>query len=175
MDGNDASMLAAVDGSAPPVKDLPSGPPPTTTTVAPPGGSASVSPESGASSTLPDPLSSPVGSATTSVTTTTTTTPTSTTTTSQPTYFYLGDLDGTQVRLTLAGFPGLLDTQSPQSAGELTGFSTNDPAYQCLDAAAGLTVNTYANHPGLDVVVATAPANCTSAQFFFPSSVVDSG
>ena len=175
MDGNDSTMLAAVDGSAPPVKDLPAGPPPsTTTTVTSPPTSTSSGSGPTTSTTLPNPLSVATGSGSPPGTAVPVPPPGSTTTT-QPAYTYFGDVNGTQVRLTLAGWPGLTDTQEPQPAGELTGFTTNDPAYQCLEAASELVINTYADRPGLDLVVATAPADCASVEFFFPSSVLESG
>jgi hypothetical protein len=181
MDGNDPSMLAAVDGHAPAVKDLPAGPPPapaaapTTTTVTPPptegpapasAGQPSSPPVS--TTTLPNPLSvPPTGAGPSPTTTTTSTTPVS--------YSYSGSFEGTPVHLTALGWPGLSNAQNPQVLGLLTGFATTDPAYACLNASTGLEVEAFGNHPGLDVVVATQPTDCLNAEFFFPSSVVNAG
>jgi GH18 family chitinase len=179
MDGNDPAMVGAVDGHSPPLKDLPSGPAPSdsgsgSTSTSAPAASPSTDGSTTTTATLPNPLTGSPEPTTPGSSSTSSTTGVSTTTT-VPTYFYLGELNGKQVTLTLAGWPGLQDTQQPQSEGELTGFSTNDPAYQCLESSPGLTVNAYTDRPGLDVVVASAPTDCTSVEFFFPTSVLESG
>jgi hypothetical protein len=181
MDGNDPSMLAAVDGHAPAVKDLPTGPAPspaaaptTTTVTLPPSGvpapastgGPSPSPAPATTTTLPNPLSVPTTGAGPSPTTSTTT-PVS--------YSYGGSFNGTSVHLTALGWPGLTNATDPQLLGQLTGFATTDPAYACLIAASGLEVEAFGNHPGLDVVVATQPTDCVNAEFFFPSSVLNAG
>jgi len=160
MDGNDPSMVTALDGFAPPLKVTDTGPastaassPATTTTTAPPPTTTTAPPPT--TTTAPPP-------------TTTTAPPTTTTTT--PTYTYTGVWSSTSVTLTRAA-PGVLGPPHTfQVVGQLTGFSTSDPAVACLESAPSLMVWELDANPSDLVAGGTAPADCTTAYFTFNPS-----
>ena len=164
MDGNDPAMLAALRGFAPAVKTTATGP-----------GSTSGS-TSGAGSTGTPGSTTSTSTTTTSSTTTTTTAPgstttttppgstTTTTTTAPPTYRYSGVWGGQTVALSpVAGadVPAGLGYE-----GQLTGFSSTDPADACL-AGASLAVWRLAVQGSPFYVEATTPTDCQNADFVF--------
>ena len=147
MDGNDPSMLSALLGFSPAVKDGDAGPqvtsqsaatsttttPSSTTTT---GGPATTSiTAAGAPSTTSSVPVTPVPASPAQGTTTTAST---TTSTSQPAPVYLGDWNGQIVELTL--IPQGTSPDAGTSVGQLTGFSTNDPATSCLTTGPNLNV-----------------------------------
>ncbi len=166
MDGNNAQMLAALDGNAPVTKQGAAGPASTSPSASPAGAGAGASGSgtagTGASTTAPgSPTTAPGGSdGSTTTTTAPPTTGTSTpgggggaggskggggsptggTGTGSPTYQYTGTWQGQQVTLTK------LPTSKPKTSsdvtlmGKLTKFKTNDPALTCLSKAPGLAV-----------------------------------
>jgi hypothetical protein len=176
MDGSDPAMLAAVDGSAPAVKDLPAGPVPSTAVA------------TTTTSAVPTTTTSGVPTTTTTATTTATTTTTTTaprtsttasgvgtTTTSGPTYSYSAEWQGSTVALIPLGANALKDEGDRVSAGTISGFTTDDPTMTCLENAASLQVVTYTDQPGIAVVLATSPGDCITTDFFFPTVSGTSG
>lgn len=174
MDGNDPSMLSALLGFSPAVKDGGVGPQ-VTSQSAP---AASTTTSSAASTGVPSsttssvPLAAGVPSTTTpSVPATTvpssTTSSTTTTTTSQPSpaYLYSGDWNGQTVDLTLWSHGALPPANAP--VGQLTGYSTNDPTTSCLTTGPNLTVEPIVGHPNEYLVLATEPRDCVDAVFTF--------
>ncbi|HEY6428868.1 MAG TPA: hypothetical protein VIX84_16720, partial [Acidimicrobiales bacterium] len=55
-------------------------------------------------------------------------------------------------------------------AGALTAFVTNDPADGCLTADGGPTVYAVSGDPNEFLARASAPADCTTADFVFTTS-----
>jgi hypothetical protein len=91
------------------------------------------------------------------------TTPT-TSSTSQPTPVYSGDWNGQTVDLTMLS-QGTPPAGTP--VGQLTGFSTDDPATSCLVSGPNLNVEPLVGHTDEFLVVATEPADCVNAVFTF--------
>lgn len=150
MDVPNSGLIAALDGFAPAVQLGPAGPAPTSTT-------------SSTTTTTKPPRFSPNAGTTSTSTSTTTTTP-STTTTTAPPYTYSGTWDAQKVALTLVT-AAPAGTASP--VGTITGFTTDNPAYQCLASESSLQVVSYAGDPGVDAVVTTKPTDCVNAIFTF--------
>jgi hypothetical protein len=95
----------------------------------------------------------------------TTTPPPTTTTTTQPP-FVSGTFNGATVQLT----PVAASQVSPALGdGSLTAFSTNEPAYACLDGAT-IAVDWDGLLSSQLVAVAVTPTNCMSQDFLLPSS-----
>jgi spore germination protein YaaH len=198
MDGNNAQMLAALDGNAPVTKQGAAGPASTSasasgaTAGASAGASGTGTAGNGATTTAPgSPTTAPGGGG--GGTTTTTAPPTTTTTpsgggggtgggggggtggggTSGPTYQYTGTWQAQPVTLTL------LPTTKPKTAataklvGQLTGFHTTDPTRSCLSSAASLSVWKIGTAATTYEVVAVhtpkqATTDCVTAVFTFP-------
>jgi len=176
MDGNDPSMLSALLGFSPAVKDGGVGPQvtsqsapaasTTTSSTAAPSVPATTSvPAAGAPSTTTS--SAPVTTAPSSTVLSTTTTTLTTTITSQPTpaYLYSGDWNGQAIDLTLWSHGALPPASTP--VGQLTGFSTNDPTMSCLMSGPNLNVEPVTGMPNEYLVVATEPSDCLNAVFSF--------
>ncbi len=95
-------------------------------------------------------------------TATTSSTTSSSTTTSVPSApTYRGTWQG-----QLVGLRPVRSTDLPGTIGEpdgqLTGFTTDDPAATCLETAAELPVSPLVGDPGVEVVTASQPADCLS-------------
>ena len=108
MEGSDPAMQAALEGSAPPVKNLAPGP-----------------------------------GETVSTTTTTTTAPAG--------YSYSGTWNGAKVTLSPVDPASLVGGLVPQASGQLSGFTTDDPARLCLESEPGLPVTALSGAPGVYV------------------------
>jgi len=174
MDGNDPSMLSALLGFSPAVKDGGVGPQVTsqsapavpttstwsTTTTGVPA-TTSVSASGAPSSTTSSVPVTTVPSSTVPSTTTTT----STTTTSQPTPVYSGDWNGQMVDLTLWSHGTPPDAGAP--VGQLSGYTTNDPTMSCLMSGPNLNVEPIVGHTDEFLVVAAVPGDCVNAVFTF--------
>jgi hypothetical protein len=180
MQGDDAPMIAALDGARPPggpggagpasTSGSPARPPrqahPTVlVATAPPAGTTPVvahanGPVDTTSTTTP---TTPTSTTTTIQSPTPTTT---TTTTTAPSGAITGTFDGTTRELTPVA-PGSVD--SLFSLGTLTGFATADPTYACLANGPPLAVYMYGALSGYDVAVATAPTDCITQDFLFAS------
>jgi hypothetical protein len=93
-------------------------------------------------------------------------TTTTTTTTVSANYFYAGMWNGAPVTLTPVDPASLGTAASAQSAGQLTGFSTNDPARLCLETEPGLPVIALGT-PDTYAAAATPPADCASGAWEF--------
>jgi spore germination protein len=190
MEGDDAQMIAALDGVAPVAGADSTGPVSTSSspTSAPPGivsanpsgvgtpgsdyeaapaGPSAPLPSTSPSATAP---TSPSVSATPSTASPTATSTTTTTTTSAPPAVAPRSITGV--------FDGGTRTLTPVSAGavatlvplgNLTGFATTDPAYACLAQSPSLTVYAYGLLSGYDVAVATTPTDCVNEDFTFPT------
>jgi spore germination protein YaaH len=172
MDGNDPSMLSALLGFAPAVKNGEAGPsttsasPTSSTTSTSESPSSTTSSTSTTSTTLGD---SPAGQSTS----TTSTGPESTTTSSVPTssegqtssYQYTGTWKGQEVELNPI-FPGVLPITGA-AVGSLSDFSTNDPQLSCLATGPGLSVQPVNGNPDEYVVEAVEPGYCADAFFTF--------
>jgi hypothetical protein len=162
MDGNDPSMMAALTGDAPVVKDLEIGPsvpatgqqdsaPPSSTTTATTSLPASGGPGlSGGSST---------GSATSSSTSTSTITV-------DRNYEYAGTWDDNVIELSLTP-PGTEPLTSAQPVGQLTGFHTNDPAYSCLDSISTIPVYAEVGASGTYEIETDTPGDCAEGTWQF--------
>ncbi len=179
MDGNDPSMLSALLGFSPAVKDGAVGPQ-VTSQSAPAAPTTSTSSTATAGTNVPSTTSS--DPATTSLPSTTSSDPattvppstvpsatatTSTTTTSQPTpaYHYSGDWNGQTVSLALWSNGSPPEAEAP--VGQLTGYSTNDPTMSCLTTGPNLNVEPVVGHTDEYLVVATEPSDCVNAVFTF--------
>ena len=158
MDGNDPSMIAALLGNAPVVKNFQPAPTPAIQDQAP---AASGTSQPGSAS-APTSTTNPSSSDTTgqngltspgSTTTTTTTTP------SQTGYSYTGTWENNTVTLNLLE-PVMELIFKGQVEGQLTDFSTNDPAYSCLQTGQPLAVYQASGVNGLYVVEASTPSDC---------------
>jgi len=170
MDGNDPSMMAALLGKAPVVKNFQAAPVPagqatpanqgqpnagpsstSTTTGSPANPPAQNQPAPGGSGAKPGP----------GTPTTTTTIPGST----QTGYSYTGTWDAQSVTLDLmsAGMGIFTGT----SAGQLTDFATSDPAFSCLDSGPTLPVYFAPGASDLYVVEAKTPSDCVEGTWEF--------
>jgi hypothetical protein len=207
MDGNDPSMLTALLGRAPAVKNFQAPPADltttssttttsTTATTSPQGAGGSSKPAGGSTTPpgAPKPGSggSPApqgsggsgtggsgtggsgtggsgtgGSGTGSTSTTTTTIPQS-----APTYS--GTWDGSEVTLDTVA-PNMYPPEAGSTAGQLTGFSTNDPAYTCLNSGPALSVSTVQGAPGVYMVIASKPADCANGLWEFVAPAQSAG
>jgi hypothetical protein len=157
MANNESELIDAMDGFLP--AGLPGSTGPQSTSVsATPTTSAVPTSTTLAHSSVPTTSSTPGGKAGTS-----TTAPVATTTTTGP--FIRGTWGGVVRTLTPVG-AGSVD--APVSFGSLTGFSTNNPAYACLDGAR-LTIYLYGSvTDGTYAAVATRPTDCLTQDFTFP-------
>jgi Glycosyl hydrolases family 18 len=171
MDGNNADDLAALDGFAPALAGLSSGP----TSASSP---ATASPAPAGSSPTPPSHPNPPAPQTTTTTrpasTTTTTKPSSSTTTTTTVpqggpYAYAGDWDQTPVTLSEVSGSAIPPTEGSTPVGQLQGFVTNDPAATCLEQAPTLAVWLVNGDPSEYLVVATSPTDCVDADFTFSS------
>jgi hypothetical protein len=172
MDGNDAANLTALEGNAPVLHGLSSGP--SSTSASPP---ATASPAPPASSPTPSPHPTPPPAAPT----TTTTTPRGTTTTTRPSastttttfpqggspYTYAGDWDQSPVTLSEVSGSAVPPTQGSAPVGQLQGFATNDPGASCVAQDPPLEVWSVNGTPGEYLVVASTPTDCIDADFVF--------
>ena len=160
MDANSPSMIAALLGDSPVVKDFEAGPtvsgvqadsvaPPTTTTPASPAGAP------------PQTAGSPPASASP---TTTTTSPPSTIDLGNEKF--TGTWDDKTVDLALSP-AAITPLTTGQPVGQLTGFSTNDPAYSCLESAASLPVYSVIGEGGTYEVETTTPTECAKGTWQF--------
>ncbi len=177
MDGNDPSMLSALLGFSPAVKDGAVGPQvtsqsapaasPTSTSSTTTTGVPSIASFVVATTGVPPTTSSDPATTVPPSTVPSSTSTTSTTTTSQPApaYQYSGDWNGEKVTLTLwsSGAPPAAGAPT----GQLTGFSTNDPSVSCLMASPNLNVQPVVGQPNEYLMVATEPSDCVSAVFSF--------
>jgi hypothetical protein len=94
----------------------------------------------------------------------------STTTTTQPassTDTYAGTWNGGTVPLTLVTSASGPSYGTGNPTGQLTGFTTNDPALSCLASESTLNVWAVTNAPDEFVVVAQKPGDCATAEFTF--------
>jgi hypothetical protein len=159
MDGNDPSMIAALLGNAPVVKNFQ--PAPAAATQSQPGSSPAPT-----STTNPS-ISSPSGqngqASSGSTTTTTTTVPSATSPTG---YSYTGTWDQNTVTLDPL-ISGMGPIFTGQSVADLTGFSTNNPIYTCLESSASLSVYLAAGANGVYVVEANTPTDCVQGIWEF--------
>jgi hypothetical protein len=174
MEDDQAQMIAALDGAAPPGGPGGTGPvttssspaassPPVIVSASAPGGRA---PESAHTSGPAIPSGAAPSSTSPTSSTSTSSTAQSTTTTTTPAPLITGTFDGTTRHLTAVA-PGSVNTLL--SLGNLTNFATADPAYACLAHSPPLAVYLYGTLSGYDVAVASAPADCVTQDFIFPS------
>jgi hypothetical protein len=156
---NDAAMVAALDGFPPLGKPQPTGPTTTTTTSPPPNPSGTVGSTSTTSSTTT------TTSTSTPTSSTTTTTSSTTTTTTIPSYLYSGTWAGSPVTLTV----GKVASGTTETLiGTLTGFSTDNPKFSCLEAEATLDVYTVSSDPDHDYVITRkVKGDCADGTFLF--------
>ena len=132
MDGNDPSMVAALDGFAPAQKDTLAGP-----TSTPPSNSTApttAAPTTTAAPPAPTTTAAPPAATTTAPPTTTTSTvpPTTTTTTTAPPEFS-GTFGGQSVVLVLVQSGALAGEGPGTPAAQVTDVTTTNPQYSCLD------------------------------------------
>jgi spore germination protein YaaH len=154
MEDDATQMISALDGFAPPGGPGVMGPVSTTTPTQ--------STTTTASSTTTT-STAPKGTSTSTTVHSTTVHPTSTTSTTSG-YTYRGTWAGA-VRLLRPAAAGSVN--QGLSVGTLTGFSSTDPAYSCLD---GKTLSVYLNGlTGTYVAVALKPTDCVSSDFIFSS------
>jgi spore germination protein YaaH len=178
MDGDDPSMLSALLGFSPAVKDGDVGPQVTSQSAPAPTTSTSSTTTTGVPATTPAPAAGEPSSTTSSVPATTvtastvpsTTSTSSTTTTSQPTpaYHYSGDWNGQTVSLALWSTGTPPEAEAP--VGQLTGYSTNDPTTSCLMTGPNLNVEPVVGQSNEYLVVATEPGECANAVFTFTTT-----
>jgi hypothetical protein len=163
MEGDAPTMLTALQGFAPALKDGPVGPTTTTTSTS--------------TSTT---TSSTTTTSTTSTTTTTTTPPTSTTSTTttvpsasgSPTLSYSGTWNDSSVDLTLVE-GDQVPAQSGDPVGQLSAFATDDTTMSCLSSGPDLDVYAVSGSSDEYLVVASTdatPPDCTDADFTFDTS-----
>jgi hypothetical protein len=186
MDANDPAMLAALDGNAPPVKVQLDGPVHTSPSPPAPNAPTASSPAAAGPGAAPGP-DAPTNPPTTSTTTATGGGGGGTEPVNPPTFSYGGIWQQQQVVLQ----PGesiasdVLTGPTAQQVGTLTGFSTTDPAFTCLESEPSLTVwqlppvptttttitTTTTTTPGVPevqyTVVLTQPTDCASGSFTF--------
>jgi hypothetical protein len=139
MDGNDPAMAQALLGSAQAAKYA-VGPAPAATTP------------STTTATAPAPSTSDA--------------PASTTTTSSP-YHYSGTYEARTVTLEVVNPSSLPGGGKGTSAGQLTGFSTNDPSAGCLSLGPPLAVTELSADASDYVVSAAKPNDCTNGTWMF--------
>jgi len=139
MDGNDTSMLAALLGNAPVVKNFVPGP----------GTSATATPGASSTTTTTDAAGAP--------------------------YSYAGIWNGSPVSLGAVDPATLPDDGQGEPAGVLSAFTTDDPADACLGAGAPLDVSELVAEPGVYVVTAQTPADCTDGSWTFASTTGPGG
>jgi hypothetical protein len=161
MDGNDPSMIAALLGNAPVVKNFQPAPAPATQSQAPVSSGASQPGSASAptSTTNPSPSDTTGQNGLTSPGSTTTTTTTTTTTPNQTGYSYTGTWEHKTVTLNLLA-PVMEPIFKGQAEGQLTDFSTNDPAYSCLQTGQPLAVYPVSVVKSVYVVEASTPSDC---------------
>lgn len=85
-----------------------------------------------------------------------------------PSYTYSGQWNGVTVGMTLvqgARVPSGVDTT--KAAGQLTGFSSDDPAVTCLSLEKSLSVYAVPGTPNEYLVLAQNPGDCANADFTF--------
>ena len=134
MDGNDPSMVAALDGFAPAQKDTLAGP-----TSTPPSNSTApttAAPTTTAAPPAPTTTAAPPAATTTAPPTTTTTTtvpPTTTTTTTAAPPEFSGTFGGQSVVLVLVQSGALAGEGPGTPAAQVTDVTTTNPQYSCLD------------------------------------------
>jgi hypothetical protein len=172
MENDDTQMISALDGVRPPGPVPSSGPVSTTASpgsatapvvAPPPGGNGAVVATEGTAA--PATPANPAPSAPTT-TTTTTTPPTTTTPTTTSPWVTTGIFEGATVTLTA------VPTSPVDTAlylGTLTGFTTTNPAQACLGQDAPLKVYRSGSASGYDIAVASAPTDCATQEFTFPS------
>jgi hypothetical protein len=191
MDGNDPANLSALLGFAPAVKGGPVGPvspgapaaAPSTSTTSP--NAPTTLPSAASGPDTPHTTTGPTASSTTTSTssgsttstsvpssgTTTTTNPggttSTTTTTTTPTLTYGGQWNGSPVVLTEVSGSGIPQVSGASPAGQLTGFTTNDPSTSCLSTEASLSVWAVQGSTTEFLVVTATPGDCASSDFVF--------
>jgi len=94
------------------------------------------------------------------------TTTTTTTVTTPAGYTYTATWNGTAVTLTPVD-PASLTGDAGPVTGQLTGFATNDPTRQCLDAEPGIPVMALAASAGVYGVATAPPRDCASGAWEF--------
>jgi Glycosyl hydrolases family 18 len=170
MDGNDPSLLAALLGFAPAVKDGPVGPSATSPSGPVQSGPAAASstPVAGPTSTTSSTVSpgSPTSTTTTQATKATTTTTTSTV---PQAYDYAGTWQGQSVALAPVAAAHAPPAPTGPAAGHLTGFATNDPSDACAAKEAYLQVWPMSGSSNQYLVLVQKPVDCTNAEFTFKS------
>ena len=164
MDGNDAQMLAALDGFAPAAKDGLAGPTATVPTTSVPTSTTSTTAAADAGSTT---TSTTAATGAGSTTTSTTGAASTSGNGSTPALRYSGVWKGQQVSLTLQKSFQIPTSGVPSYLGQLTGFQTDDPTLACLESSTGLDVWAFATAPTQYVVVAEQPTDCATADLTF--------
>jgi len=169
MDGNDPSMMAALLGNSPAVKNFQPSPAPagqgqppqaaqgpsgtgstTSTTVAPQGSPQGAGPAGGPSGPgVPSSLN-------------------------QTGYSYSGTWEQQTVTLDQLG-AGMTPAIGLVSAGQLTGFSTDDPAYTCLEQGPPLPVYPVFGASDLYVVEAPSTSDCAHGSWEFVAQSSSTG
>ncbi|HUC35804.1 MAG TPA: glycosyl hydrolase family 18 protein [Acidimicrobiales bacterium] len=162
MDGNNHSMMAALLGDSPVVKNFSPSPPPDGQTQAPASPGQPGAPAAPTSTTSPS--SQPAGQNGQSPGSTTTTTTTTTVTPSA--YKYTGTWDQQTVTLNLVA-SAMAPVVNSSSVGLLTNFQTNDPAFTCLESGPPLPVYSSSGASGVYVVEARTPADCAQGTWEF--------
>jgi hypothetical protein len=167
MDGNDPSLLAALLGFAPAVKDGPAGPPAISQSAPAQSGPAAAT--SSTPGTTPTTTSSTVSLGSTTTTPATKATPTTTTSTIPQAYDYSGTWQGLPVTLSPVAPAGAPPAPTGPATGHLTGFATNDPSDACAATEAYLQVWPMSGSSNQYLVLARKPVDCTNAEFTFKS------
>ncbi len=189
MDGNDPAMLAALLGSAPPVKDYTTGPASTAPSTPVTGGSGvggggSGSGSGGGSGTAPAataPGAGAVGGGVPSGTVPTGTVPAGGSGSSGSGglpgagYVTTAQWNGARVQLTPVAMPSLTGGVEEEYLGALTGVQTDDPALGCLTSGSLIDVYSVAGKPGVDIAVGFQPASCITAAWSFPADIGSTG
>ncbi|MGH9109915.1 MAG: glycosyl hydrolase family 18 protein, partial [Acidimicrobiales bacterium] len=190
MDGGDAALVGALDGSSPPGDTVPGPfgvpgggaptPPPAPpaavpaappTTVPPPGGASGGEGAPPGTTTLTSP--SPTTSSLPAATTTTTGPGTTSTTTAggggAGSFRYSGLWQGQPVALARPGGPVPALGATAVGVGTLTGFQTTDPSVACLASVPDLPVFRSGNEPPGTLEVLSTTKDCVAAWFTFPA------
>jgi hypothetical protein len=154
MDGDDPSMIAALLGDAPVVKDYQPSPTGTPNASPSPSSGQTGSPAPTSTSNPSTPNSS--GQSSPGSTTTTTTVPG---TGNWSGYTYTGTWNDHKVSLQPVSSQ-MRPASTVARGGWLTEFSTDDPAYECLESGTPLPVYPSSETTGGYVVEATTPADC---------------
>ena len=92
---------------------------------------------------------------------------TTTTTTVPPTYAYAGTWNGVAITLSPVAPGSLAGASYIAMSTQLAGFATNDPTRLCLEAEPGLPVTSLAGSPGVFIVTAATPDDCSSGTWEF--------